>query len=778
MGKELTLSVHQLVDFLLRTGDIDNRVFNRSTMTEGSKIHSSYQSSQGSAYNSEYSLSHKFVINGVHIKLEGRADGVFQNKNGDYTIDEIKTTIQDLEEFKQNNLSWHLGQAKCYAFMLAKEKDLTFIDVRLTYIKQGQNKDKMVCNYSFSALELEQFVLSLIEDYLSFYNLIFKHLMERKKSADELTFPFDLYRSGQRELAKNVYKNNVDGGLLFCEAPTGIGKTVSTLFPSIKYLKEDEESKIFYLTAKSSGKDAAFKAAELLKIKGLNIYDIVITAKEKICFCKDKACNPDECPFASQYYNKIQYVLQSSLIYYSTFDYSLICQIAKENQICPFELQLDLASFCDLIICDYNYVFDPLTYMKRFLDEDSSHLICLVDEAHNLVDRSRDMYSAAISNLQLDELRKLYRHERNVKLKNQFAKLNKMFEEFANFEDGNFKIDGFSDNVFKTITRFIDFYTEFSKENSKLVKKELTDYYLDFLKFSKILDIYDDNYITFIKKHGNIIYLHIFCLNPSSFLASTMNELKATTLFSATLSPIDYYIDTLGGENGRTPSLKLQSPFNKNNLQILVAPKVSIKYKNREASYQIVREYILNFVKDKIGNYFIYSPSYEYMEKLINDFDLSSYNVFVQSKEMTEEDKTSFLNNFKNSPIKTTLGFLVLGGSFSEGIDLVDDRLIGAIIIGIGLPKINFESDEIAAYFVSKDKPGRDYAYVNPGINKVMQAVGRVIRSEKDRGSVLLIDERYYHKQFRNLFSYQWSNYQVVLTPEDVSKKQQKFFKD
>ena len=335
MDKSLRLSVHQLVDFLLRSGDIDNRVFNRSSMNEGSRLHSEYQGKQSSNYMAEYPLAVNINVDGIDILLEGRADGIIKRNDG-YVIDEIKTTVEDLKVFHDNNLEWHLGQAKCYAYMFAKLNDLEYMSVKLTYIRQGKEKEQFIDSYYFNYLELEQFVLDLINDYLEFYNIIFQKINTRNESIKTLDFPFKNYRKGQRELAKYAYAVTKKGKKLFVEAPTGIGKTISTVFPFIKALNDDEKSKIFYLTAKTSGKEAAHQAVKILKEKGLSLSDIIITAKDKICFCKGKACNPDECPYTKQYYDKIQTVLRYSLLNYDDFDLSLITQIAYENQICPF----------------------------------------------------------------------------------------------------------------------------------------------------------------------------------------------------------------------------------------------------------------------------------------------------------------------------------------------------------------------------------------------------------------------------------------------------------
>ncbi len=773
----LRLSVHQLVDFLLRTGDIDNRVFNRSSMLEGTRLHGAYQAKQRDNYLAEYDLKYTFFLrDDIQITLEGRADGIIKHKDGGYTIDEIKTTTIDLHSFRDMNIEWHLGQAKCYAYMFAISHKLENIGVRLTYIRQGKEKEKYIEDYVFDIYSLEQFMMSLLEDYLSFYSIILRHQEERNKTIQGLSFPFNKYRLGQRELAKYCYSLAINGGRFFVEAPTGIGKTMSTLFPFIKAMQKDEQTKIFYLTAKTPGKEAAYNAINILKNKDLKLNDIIITAKEKICLNDKKECNPEQCSYAKAYYKKIQGVLRHSLLNYDTFDLNTILQIAKDNQICPFEFQLDLSLFCDVIICDYNYLFDPISYMKRYFDEDASHYLALVDEAHNLIDRSREMYSASVFSKTYDLARRSLRKSKNNKIKRLETKINKLYKLLDNYDEGETILEDIPLDIYKVFNSVTNFHQNMDEDIEKESTNELTDYFLEVNRWMKIYELFNEKYILYISKHGENKDIHLFCLDASAYLRNSMRQLKASVLFSATLQPLDYYIDTLGGNKETDPSLILPSPFPRNNLKLLVAPKVSTKYKNRDNTYQEVANYINAFIKNKKGNYFIYSPSYEYMSKLLNYVKLDEIDYFIQEKDMDDFSKEEFLLHFKNNPEKTTIGFLVIGGAFSEGIDLVNDRLIGAVVIGIGMPKINFRSDQISKYFKSQEMPGHDYAYLYPGMNKVMQAVGRVIRSEDDRGAVLLIDERYMNHQYQELYRSEWKHYEVVLTPDEVSEKLLNFF--
>ena len=777
MEKSLRLSVHQLVDFLLRSGDIDNRVFNRSSMTEGSRLHTEYQGRQSSNYMSEYPLAVALNFDEIDILLEGRADGIIKKSDGSYVIDEIKTTVEELEKFHQDNLEWHLGQAKCYAYMFAKSNDLEYIGIKLTYIRQGKEKEQFIDSYVFNYLELEQFVLDLINEFLEFYNIIFKKLEKRNQTIDSLAFPFKKYRQGQRELAKYCYAVAKKGTRLFVEAPTGIGKTISTVFPFIKALKDDDKAKIFYLTAKTSGKEAAHQAVKIMKENGLSLSDIIITAKDKICFCKGQACNPDECPYTKGYYDKIQTVLRYAILTYDDFDLNIITQLAYENQICPFEFELDLSLFMDVIICDYNYMFDPISYMKRYFDEDSSHYLALVDEAHNLVDRSRDMYSASLSYETFKEARKSVRHSKLHKMKLALSKMNKMFKEYQDEEDGNHIVSSFYDYTYKTISSFITTMQDVNKNENKEMSKELLSYYLEVNRFARMLEFVNKNYLCYFTKEKDNITLNLSCLDASIYLGSCLNRIQGSVLFSATLSPMDYYVNTLGGDE-KDAQLILPSPFPKENLKIIIAPNVSIRYKNRDTSYQKVADYIASFIKNKVGNYFIFLPSYEYLHNLMPYIHIDDVDIYEQDREMSDEEREAFLLNFKPNPQKTALGFVIVGGAFGEGIDLVSDRLIGAVIVGIGMPKINFVSDQIDKYYDELGLSGYNYAYLNPGMNKIMQALGRVIRSEDDKGAVLLIDERYLNNEYRDLFKAEWRTYEVAFSPDEVSDICQHFFLD
>lgn len=775
MNKSLKLSVHQLVDFLLRTGDIDNRIYNSSTMSEGTRIHAYYQSKQGNNYISEYQLYEVFKVDDFEVALEGRADGIIVSGT-EVTIDEIKSTVAELDSYYEEQKEWHLGQAKCYALMYAHEKNLDHVNIKLTYINQI-TEERKVKNFSFTVLELEKDIISLIREYLDFYRFIYERTEKRNESAKALEFPYSEFRKGQRKLAKYTYSISTKGGVLFCEAPTGIGKTVSTLFPAVKSFAEGRNEKIFYLTAKNSGKETAYQTVVAMREKGLYASEILLTAKDKICYCPGKACNPDECPYAKGYYTKIKNVLIDALKKNNSFSRETILSIASHNAICPFELSLDLSLYVDIIICDYNYFFDPIVYLKRYFDEDALNNVVLVDEAHNLVERGRSMYSASISESSFKRAKKATRHLEHKKLKNASKRITKLFNSFETVENGDTEIPFLMSTELNAIDAYLLAASDVNKHHHEFVTDEFTDFFFELNKFRKLIDYYDERFCLYITKSDNDISINLFCMDPSDLLRRTLQKVKSKVIFSATLTPLDYYLGMIGGSED-DPLIMLPSPFDKKNLGIMVAPNISVKYKNRDATLKHVASYLKAFISGKVGNYFIYVPSYEYLTKLVPYLDFGDANLIIQEKDMDDRTRQDFLSCFVDKPTKTTVGIAIVGGAFGEGVDLTSDRLIGVAVIGVGIPQICFERDKIREYFNKIEKDGYLYSYVNPGINKVMQAVGRVIRSETDRGMALLIDDRYLTKTYSDLFENKWSNYEVVTSEADIKQLVDDFWKD
>ncbi len=783
---KIELSVHDLVDFILRTGNIDSRVFNISTMQEGSKIHRSYQSLQGEKYIPEYFLKYDFEYGKYLYSISGRCDGLIIGENNEITIDEIKSTNISLNVFFKENKKWHLGQAEVYALMYCLNEDISKINIRLTYIPQ-QDGSILINNYKYTKKRLLTKVFSYLEKYSSFLDSQ-KEFEELKiVSLKNMDFPFPFFRSGQKEMIDLTYEALKNKEIYFFEASTGIGKTISLLFGALKGLRDNKCKKIFYLSAKNSGFDSIINAIRLIFNKGVHIKSIQITSREKICINKNpnKRCNPDDCPFAKDYYSKLYEIIIYSLKKYDIFDKNTILEIANEYKVCPFELSLDLSTRCDFIICDYNYLYDPTVYLRRFFDEqnNTNDSFILVDEAHNLVDRSRNMYSASISTLEIsksmEELKKL----KSKKIYHNLLEIKENIEKYeSNFENCDiFTIESIDENLISLINKFKNNYLSFKKKDYLTKTIESDDLSLMLNSFLTILDFYNpNNFKINVYKNGTDIKISINCLDASPYIKEISKKQISTIFFSATLSPIEYYEKLILGED-TYKHFSWESPFENENLLVLVKNDISIKYKDRDLTMGNVLYDIYQFIKNKVGNYIIFSPSFEYLSKLkelvLKSALFNKYCIFFQEKNMKQDEKDSFLNNFIENPVTTTIAFCVNGGSFSEGIDLVDSRLIGVVIIGVGLPSISYENTQLSDYFNNNGLNGFEFTFVNPGINKIMQSVGRVIRSEKDKGIALLIDKRYSYKNYRFLFHDVWKNSKFIKTSEDIEKEVEYFYK-
>lgn len=770
MDITLSLSVHDVVDLILRSGDLDSRIFNRATMLEGTKMHVQYQrEQQHPGYQAEPTLTGQYVYKNITFNLVGKADGLYTQKDT-LVIEEIKTTIADLDSFAKTHEKWHLMQAAFYGQMYAQEEGYEHILIRLIYINQA-TKEKQEKEYEFTFKEITDDVQRVIDEYGEFYSLILSKKEALKESLKTLEFPFKSFRYGQRELAKYAYGVAKKGGKLYVEAPTGIGKTMSTLFPVVKTLTDPLE-KIFYFTAKNSGKVAAEEALKLLIYEGAKLSYCVITAKDSMSFCPKGKINPDDCLYARGYYDKIKDVLVYAFSHYQTFDKETIQLIAEKYKVEPFELSLDLSLFTDVVIADYNYLFDPTAYLRRFFEQVSHPYAVLIDEAHNLVERSRDMYSSSVTSSMISTLKKSISKDFSAGFRKTITKLEKKWKILASTS---------MPSVIEVPTSLINqcdvFITEAQQEMKSLrtsLPDEAMDVYFKILRFLNTSELYGSHYHYVMSEEQEIITLTLFCLDPSKQIKQTLDKIRTVICFSATLSPLTYFLPMLGSVNGDAV-LKLPSPFPSKHFSVMIPASLSTTYKNRDKTIPDIANYLSAFIEGKVGNYLFFFPSYKYLEDVKHAFALPDVEVIYQHKDMRLEDKENFLAHFSSQPEKTTVGFAVLGGIFSEGIDLIADRLIGVAIISVGLPQLSFTRDLIATYYTKLGKHGFQFAYVYPAMNKVLQAMGRVIRSETDQGVALLLDERFLQSDYQDILD-KYRQYQIIYTPKDVSNIVYRFF--
>lgn len=776
---EIKISIRNLVELVLRSGDIDSRLVSSGRMLEGTRIHQKIQKQGGDNYNKEVALYFDFETDSFIFRLEGRADGIISEPDG-IIIDEIKSTTRPLEYIDDDFSLLHWAQAKCYAYIYAVQNDLESIYVQLTYFHIDTEEIKRI-RKEFGLDQLTEFVTGLVDKYLVWANISNSWNIRRDRSIKKLQFPFSEYRRGQRELAVAVYKTIMQGKKLFAQAPTGIGKTISTLFPAVKAAGEQYISKIFYLTAKTITRQVAEEAFSIMREGGLEFRTITLTAKEKICFNDEVSCNPDYCRYAKGHYNRVNTALTDILNNTETLSRDVIEEYAQRHTVCPFEFGLDLSLWADCVICDYNYAFDPRVYLKRFFQNGTGDYAFLVDEAHNLVDRAREMFSAQIYKSDFLEVKKLMK----TKLPKAAKVLNKINTYMVDLrkqcgEDGFIISKDELKDLYRMLNSFITESEEWilkNQNNNIEGFDQILELYFDSITFIRMADFYDERYVTFIEARSNDVRVKLFCLDPSYLLADAVKRGKTAVFFSATLTPLSYFMDILGGDK-EDYNINLASPFDKENFCLLVEDKISTRYKNRDKSYDRIVDIIWTAVKKKTGNYVVFFPSYKYMNEVYTRF-VESYpevDTLIQETSMTEEEREGFLNRFHTRPEKSLVSFGVLGGIFSEGIDLKGDRLIGAIIVGVGLPQISPEQDIIMDYFQNKNGMGFENAYMFPGMNKVLQAAGRVIRSENDIGAVILLDERFSQGSYRRLFPRHWEHSVRVRDKKDLELKLESFW--
>lgn len=749
-------SVRGIIEYILKTGSLDDRYMGKSRAIEGTLAHQKLQSSNEtlySQYQKEVRMEHSFEIEDVILLVEGRADGIIIEADNVY-IEEIKSTMKSLIFIDEDYNDLHWAQGKFYAYIYSIQNRLEEISVRLSYFNIETEEVKSF-DKKFTFNELEEYINSIINEYKKWILLKSKLNSIRNKSIKMLKFPFDTYRKGQKELAVACFNTIKEKAVLFAQAPTGIGKTISTIFPAIKSLGENRGERIVYLTAKTITRTVAEEAVGKLKNNGLRCRNITLTSKEKICFQDKTKCNPEYCEYAVDYYDKVNNIIFDMLETEDDFTREKIEEYACKNKVCPFELSLDLSLWCDVIICDYNYAFDPRAKLKRFFEDDVDKNILLVDEGHNLVDRSRNMFSSEIYKNKIMQASKLIKG----KVPNLYKSLNainkeliEIRREIQEFEVSSiYKKEQYKD-LYKLLRVFLKECDEYLIKSANTEGyDEIRDLYFEIRSFIAISELYSDEYVTLVETNKNDVKVKLFCVNPSKNLSKVVQGSYSTTIFSATLTPINYYIDLLGGDE-KSYRMKLTSPFKKENLKVY-GHSLNMRFKQRENNIDNLCELIYKFKNEQIGNYMAFLPSYQYLKQIYSRY-IELYgdnNTICQDEILTEAQKEEFINKFQDGA--NILAFCVIGGIFSEGIDLPGNRLIGSIIVGVGFPKISNEGDIIKDYYEEK---GFDYAYIYPGINKVMQAAGRVIRTETDKGRILLIDDRYFTLKYKNLLPKEW----------------------
>lgn len=819
---EIRISVRNLVEFILRSGDIDNRRTGApdNAMTEGSRIHRMIQKRMGANYESEVFLRYIYKSDNYNLIIEGRADGIITDEMTDIkmvpelvdgnlevigedttvTIDEIKGTYRELARISKP-VEEHLAQAKMYAFIYGNEKNMRSMRVRMTYCNIETEEIKYF-HYEYSMYELKSWFQEIMEQYKKWADYESYWSKLRRESIRQMEFPFS-YREGQKELVTYVYQSIYHKRKLFIEAPTGVGKTISTVFPAIKSMAEGMGNKLFYLTAKTITRTVAENTFQILRERGLQFKSVILTAKEKICFMDEVECNPEHCPYAKGHFDRINEAVYDLLTHSNSFTRENIEEYAKKHNVCPFEFCLDMSLFADGIVCDYNYVFDPHVYLKRFFSQGvQGNYLFLVDEAHNLLDRGREMYSAILRKEDFLELKKKVKEASSHGVLAQYPQLEKQLEKcnkellLLKRECERMQVVEYIDSVVQSLIRLSSTIDKYLDENDNSgIKNDILDFYFAISHFLEIYERVDENYVMYteMESDGSFI-IKLLCVNPSVNLQECMGRARSTILFSATLLPIQYYKSLLGG-TAEDYEVYAQSVFDPEKRCLYIANDVTSKYtrRSKEEFYHIAK-YIDEIVKNRHGNYMVFFPSHAFLEEVYDCYQQhfmdDSRECVIQEDYMNEEAREEFLARFEGNmeldvqnsiqmdiemEEKILIGFCVMGGIFGEGIDLKHDSLIGVIVVGTGLPQICNERELFKEYFDAKGENGFDYAYRYPGMNKVLQAAGRVIRTSEDVGIIALLDERFLQRAYQKMFPREWEEFEVV-SSDLVSKRIEKFW--
>lgn len=757
MKPRLPVAVRTLVAFALQTGDLVSTFAGSQRSLEGIRAHQKIQRSRPAGYQPEVTIRHDIETAHFILEISGRIDGVFTDGSR-VVIDEIKSTHKDLEAIEKHPDPLHWGQVQAYAWLYAMHHDLDTVDTQLTYY-QLATKETRELRRTHTVHALDRFMTTLLEDYIDWATRLERWRRQRNQSIQSIGFPFEDFRDGQRHMAVTVYRSIQTDQRAMIQAPTGIGKTMAALFPSAKALGENLTSKIFYLTARTTGRQAAETALSVMRNQGLQLKSLTLTAKDKICPHPDATCTPEDCPRAHGHYDRMKNA-RIAAFGQDALDRDTISRLAEEFRVCPFEFSLDMALWVDAVIGDYNYAFDPRVYLRRFFSENNGAYIFLVDEAHNLVDRSREMFSALLRKQPFLDLRRALRED-HPPLFHALGRINTWM--VAARRDcltagGESSRRAVPDDLLPHLQRFHHLAETWLVKNKPASwKEDLLQRYFDVSRFLRVAERYDDNYTTLTISDGKDLQIKLFCLDPADQLADAMQRSRSTVFFSATLTPFTYFNELFGGDE-KTVFLRLHSPFPPENLCLVIDGRISTYYREREQTKYRLADAITQLVRGKTGNYLAFFPSYAYLEMIHDVFSdvFPEIPTIVQARDMDEQARDAFLERFSGDNPQTLVGFVVMGGIFGEGIDLVGRRLSGAVVVGVGLPGICMERDLIKDHFETKLQAGFDFAYRYPGFNRVLQAVGRVIRTARDQGSVLLVDNRFATRRYRALYPDEW----------------------
>lgn len=772
MPETLKLSITDLVRLSCQSGDLISAGPAGPSALQGQRAHQKLQARKTAQQQSEVKLEASVERQGYSVRLGGRIDLLDEQSEPQQLI-EIKSCLAPPDKLPQSQTDMHWAQLKLYGYCkLLNEPDLTRLDLSLHWI--NIHSDELTEEtQTHERAALEQFSLAALDRYLKLHDQVQQHRLKAIATAQALAFPFDNFRSGQREMAAAVYRCIRDKERLLSEAPTGIGKTISTLFPAIKALGEGHTQQIFYLTAKNSGRQAADDTLEHMRSQGLHLSSVQLSAKQQLCHCSNGSCERDEeghCPLTLGFFDRLP-AAREQLIQRMHIDSKALDEAAHQHQLCPFELSLQLIPWVDVVICDYNYVFDPLVRLS-LITENARQITLLVDEAHNLIDRARSMYSADLSRRESRIAAKAA--DSSPALAKQFTALARALKRISHDQKTTVALDEPPLSISRAVAKAVQ---EFSVAlEGKPLPAELSDWFKTLYRYTVIDELFGAHHRALMSCETDDQLLRLACLNATDRLAQSFKAFHSVVCFSATLSPPDVYRSNLGLADS-SKQQRLASPFLPQQLACILCDDIDTRFAARERSTPALISVIAQLYQARPGNYLVFFPSYAYLRNVLEAFVVAHPDIATraQARNSDPDERQAFRDTF--SAAGRCVGFAILGGIYSEGVDFVGDSLLGAVIAGTGLSAVSTEQRLVQADYEQQGLDGFDHAFKYPGMTRVLQAAGRVIRSESDRGVIILADRRFRQMFYRELMPPLW-NMQAVHNHADISTKLDLFWNE
>lgn len=745
------MAVRALCEFTAKVGDLDLRFTPSPSAQEGIAGHRTVASRRSAHYQNEVVLEGEYE----ELKVRGRADGYDPDSN---RLEEVKTYRGDLDAQPANHRQLHWAQVKVYGWLMCQKLGLAHIDLALVYFDiVGEGETSL--NQRFAAADLQCFFNRQCALFLGWARQEMQHRDARNRAAQALAFPHSAFRPGQRNLAESVYKAVSTGRCLMAQAPTGIGKTVGTIFPMLKALAPQQLDKVLFLTAKTPGRKLALDAAQVLYASSpeLPLRVLELVARDKACEHLDKACHGESCPLAKGFYDRLP-AARIAAAKVRLLDQRNLREVALEHGLCPYYLSQEMARWSDLVVADYNYYFDFGALLFGLAQLNQWRVAVLVDEAHNLVERARSMYSASLDQYTL----KTVRDTAPEPLKKPLQRLNREWN--ALHKDQLAPYQAYAarpDKMLQALSLCASAMGDYFNDHPEALNGDLQAFYFEALQFAKVAELFNEHFIFDIslrqlrgKRSSSTLCLRNVV--PAEFIRPRLTAARSSVLFSATLSPRHYYADLLGLP-ADTAWVDVESPFNAAQLRVRIVDEVSTRFVHRQASLEPIVELIAEQFAHQPGNYLAFFSSFDYLQQvaLLLAERHPHIALWQQSRGMAEAERRAFLEQFTEH--SQGVGFAVLGGAFGEGIDLPGARLIGAFIATLGLPQLNPVNEQMKQRMGAIFGSAYDYTYLYPGIQKVVQAAGRVIRSQQDEGVVMLIDDRFGEARVRQLLPRWWA---------------------